>query len=254
MSLGERTRVPDFGAGGTRPLEPVPKAILFDLDDTLCDYSAAREIRLRLAFSLDENGNPVGRPEDKLAEMIVDSLRMHPHGVDHFAELFELHGIDTPGAAKAAADWYRANKLHGLELFADAVTVLRAVRTPTLNDATAVERPIGIVTNGPTEVQRAKLELLGLLDLVDFVIISEEFGVAKPDSQIFHEAINRAGVAAREAVFIGDSVEFDMAGAMACDVPTIWVNPRNVAWTVPGRRPDRVVRDLTEVPALVGSS
>ena len=98
------------------------------------------------------------------------------------------------------------------------------VREACLTDDPKADRPIGIVTNGPTEVQRAKLELLGIDRLVDFVLVSEEFGVAKPDPAIFREALRLAGVKPEEAIFVGDSVEFDMAGARAAGIPTVWVN------------------------------
>ena len=39
-----------------QPLDPTPKAVIFDLDDTLCDYAAAREARLRRAFTLSADG------------------------------------------------------------------------------------------------------------------------------------------------------------------------------------------------------
>ena len=47
------------------------------------------------------------------------------------------------------------------------------VRTAVSRHDPRAARPIGIVTNGPTEVQRAKLELLGVDRLVDFVLVSE---------------------------------------------------------------------------------
>ena len=39
-------------------LDPRPKAVIFDLDDTLCDYAAARETRLRRAFTLSQTAAP----------------------------------------------------------------------------------------------------------------------------------------------------------------------------------------------------
>jgi HAD superfamily hydrolase (TIGR01509 family) len=235
------------------PLQPLPSAILFDLDDTLCDYSAARDARLRVAFSLDAMGRPVERSADELAAMIAESIRIHPHGVDHFGDLFRRYGAPDSRIAETAARWYRSNRFHGLQLFPEAIAALQAVRTagsPPLGRP----RPVGIITNGPAEVQRAKLDLLGLHDLVDFVIISEELGVAKPDAAIFDEALDRAGVDASEAVFIGDSAEFDMAGALARGIPTIWVNRQRLPWERGVPRPDREVLSIGEVPALVGSS
>ena len=240
-------------ATASPPLEPAPRAILFDLDDTLCDYSAARELRLRKAFSLDGQGRPIERDLSELAAMVAASIRMHPHGVDHFADLFQRFGILDPQVAEAAGDWYRDNRFHGLRLFPDANAVLQAVRTVSGGGHSRSRRPIGVITNGPAEVQRAKLDLLGLRDVVDFVIISEEFGVAKPDPAIFDEALRQAGVDAGEAVFIGDSAEFDMAGALARGIPAIWVNGQRLPWERGEPEPDRQVLSIGEVPAIVGS-
>lgn len=231
--------------------DPLPRALLFDLDDTLCDYSAAREARLRIAFSLDADGASIARADDVLQRMVAESIAIHPHGTDHFGELLARFGIDDPDVALAGARWYRTNRFHGLNLFQGAEDVLRAVRPSSKTPGET--RPVGIITNGPSEVQRAKLDLLGINGLVDFVLISEEIGVAKPDPRIFAEALSRAGVGPEEAVFIGDTAEHDILGAQSTGISTIWINREADVWPGPGRAPDRVVRHICEVPALVGS-
>jgi putative hydrolase of the HAD superfamily len=234
-----------------RPLDPPPRALLFDLDDTLCDYAGARDERLRRAFSLGL-GLPASQDEDEvdLEQMIAHSIEMHPHGADHFAALFAHHGFREPGGAAKAAEWYRGNRFHGLALFPAAAAVLRAVRQQETTGADS-SRPVGIITNGPAEVQRAKVELLGVHDLVDFVIISGEFGIAKPDPAIFREALSRAGVRAEDAVFVGDSPEFDVAGAQGAGIPVVWVNPLGTRWEEARPPPDREIRSIAEFPALL---
>jgi putative hydrolase of the HAD superfamily len=234
------------------PLDPPPRAILLDLDDTLCDYAGAREARLRRAFTLGTGEDASARRNLDLDRMVADSIQMHPHGADHFGELFARHGAGDSEAAAVAAGWYRRHRFHGLELFPDAVTTLQALRQGPLAGA-ARPRSIGIITNGPAEVQRAKLELLRMPQLVDFFLISEEFGAAKPDPAIFREALRRAGVAPEEAVFVGDSPEHDMAGARAAGIPAIWVNRSGHAWDHAEPAPCREVRSLAELPGLVGA-
>src|SRR5215208_7624503 len=234
-----------------QPLDPRPKAVIFDLDDTLCDYAAAREARLRRAFTLSRRGFPPGDAID-LDRMIADSIQMHPHGADHFAELFARFGIADVRAAEDAADWYRKNRFHGLRLFPETEAVFTTVRNAVSADGPKAARPIGIVTNGPTEVQHAKLELLGIDRLVDFVLVSEEFGVAKPDPQIFREALRLAGVRPGEAVFVGDSAEFDMAGAQAAGIPTVWLNRQKRPWTELDPPPTREIWSISDLPQLLG--
>ena len=237
-----------------QPLDPKPKAVIFDLDDTLCDYAAARDARLRRAFTLAPEGDIQSRDAVDLDRMIAESIRMHPHGADHFEELFARFGIADARAARAAADWYRKNRFHGLRLFPEVEAVFASVRGAVSVDEPTADRPIGIVTNGPTEVQRAKLELLGIDRLVDFVLVSEEFGVAKPDPEIFREALTLAGVGPTEAIFVGDSVEFDMVGAHAAGIPTVWVNRQQRPWTESGLPPTRQIHTLGELPQLLGAA
>jgi FMN hydrolase / 5-amino-6-(5-phospho-D-ribitylamino)uracil phosphatase len=236
------------------PLDPTPKAVIFDLDDTLCDYATAREARLRRAFTLSpDRGTQISDIAD-LDRMIAESIQMHPHGADHFEELFARFGITDTARASAAADWYRKHRFHGLRLFPETEAVFSAVRSVVLDDGDRRTRPIGIVTNGPTEVQRAKLQLLGIERLVDFVLVSEEFGVAKPEPEIFREALRLAGVMPEEAVFVGDSAEFDIAGAQAAGIPAVWLNRHQRPWTGPGPAPTRQIHTLSDLPQLLGSA
>ena len=239
-------------SASTNPITPPPRLILFDLDDTLCDYARARALRLRLAFSLDLDGGEAvpGRDLDRI---IADSLAMHPHGADHFPELFRRHGIAEPAVAEAAMSWYRANRFHGLELFADAVETIAALRRVRLPGQGVVERRIGVVTNGPADVQRAKIELLGIMALADFVVVSEEFGAWKPDPRIFAEALRLGEANAAEAVFVGDSVEHDMAGARAAGIRSIWVNRTGRPWPVAEPAPDYEVSTLGALLPLLGA-
>jgi putative hydrolase of the HAD superfamily len=234
------------------PIAPSPRLLLFDLDDTLCDYASARALRLRIAFSLDlasGQDQPVGRDLDR---MIVESLAMHPHGTDHFPELFRRFGVGDPTVADAAADWYRRNRFHGLALFDDTAAVLSALRDARRLAGGTAGRRIGVITNGPTEVQRAKVELLGIEDLVDFVIISDEFGAAKPDPTIFREALRLGESAAAEAVFVGDSIEHDMAGARASGIRAIWMNRTNRVWPAEEPAPEHMVDNLAALLPLLG--
>ena len=233
------------------PLDPVPRLLLFDLDDTLCDYATARTRRLEIAFGLSAATDR--RPRD-IGRMIADSLAVQPHGVDHFPDLFRRHGIDSAGAAEEAMAWYRTNRFHGLVMFAEAAAVLADLRRGQLPRGEIGERRIGVITNGPADVQRTKIELLGVPDLVDFVVISGEFGIWKPDPAIFHEAFRLGRARPEEAVYIGDSPEYDIAGAHAAGVRSVWMNRAGAPWSSSHAPPDREVRSLTDLPHLLGAA
>jgi putative hydrolase of the HAD superfamily len=227
------------------PIVPPPALVLFDLDDTLCDYAGARQTRLRTAFShaLARQGT---LDEATLAALIADSLEMHPHGVDHFADLFQQHGFGGAEEAAVAAEWYREHRLHSLALFADAIETLTAVRQASPG------RRIGLVTNGPSDIQRAKIAHLGVEAHVDFIIVSEEFGVWKPDPAIFAEALRLGAAAPDDAIFIGDSAEHDIAGALSAGIRTVWINRNRSPWPLESPPPDYEAEDLRAVRRLLG--
>ncbi len=219
------------------PEDRLPLA-LFDLDDTLCDYSSARLIRLRIALS------HAGDLDDAtLVRMIEQSIRDHPHGSAHFPELFAAYGVEDPEIAAAASAWFRANRFHGLELFPDTIRVLEEIRR--------AGHPIGLITNGPAEVQRAKIELLGVGDLVDFALVSGEFGVEKPDPAIFMAALDLGGREPEEAIHVGDMLEYDVAGANNAGIRSVWMNRRGVTRDANTPTPAHETANLDEMAALL---
>lgn len=220
----------------------LPRLVLFDLDDTLCDYAAARLLRLRMAFSGPDAG--AARVSPGLVErMIADSLAIQPHGADHFGELFSAHGVADRDAADWAARWYRDNRFHGLRLFPGVDEIVAAVRR------WGGDRPatIGIVTNGPADVQREKIGLLGVDALADFTLVSGEFGVWKPDRAIFGEALRLGDADADNALMVGDSLEHDIAGARAAGIRTVWVNRVQRVHAAGDPEPDHVISDLADL-------
>lgn len=101
----------------------------------------------------------------------------------------------------------------------------------------------------PPHVHRLLAEL-ALRPFFDAVVVSGDVGVKKPDPAIFVPALEQTGLAAEEALFIGDSPEDDVAGARAAGLwPVLIRRPPGAA----ERTADgvRVVAGLREVVALV---
>jgi putative hydrolase of the HAD superfamily len=228
-----------------RPIMPQPSLVLFDLDDTLCDYAGARAGRLRTALGTALAHAPNGAEID-IERVVAESVATHPHGSEHFGELLARYGVTDPAVARAARSWYQTNRFLGLTLFADAVEMLRSTR------AALPGRRIGLITNGPAEVQRDKIALLDLAQHVDFAIISGEFGVAKPDPAIFAEGLRLGRASVEETVFIGDSPEFDVLGARAFGLRAIWMNRTGLGWPAAPPSPPEV-RSIAEIRVLLGA-
>ena len=114
--------------------------------------------------------------------------------------------------------------------------------------------PWGIVTNGPSGMQRHKCQVLGLDRITPFVIVSEEVGYAKPDPRIFRDALNATGLTRPEQVmFVGDNPVSDIDGARRFGMRTAWVR-RGRQFPTDREPPDRMVDSVTEVRHLVDAS
>lgn len=94
---------------------------------------------------------------------------------------------------------------------------------------------------------------LGLSARVDFVQASGAVGFGKADPAFYRLALERAGVAADEAVMVGDSVFADVLGARAAGMEGVLLRRERVPIShQPVPRGVQVIRSLAELPALIG--
>jgi len=213
-----------------------PRLIIFDLDNTLCDHRSSLHIRLHHAF---KSAFP---DQEQRTALVSASVEIAHDGTEHFSDLFAEHSCHEPEAVEVAKSRYRSDRFRGLELFDDTLDAIAA----------ASERfEVAMITNGPTDIQQPKLDLLGIEPLFSFVLISESTGYWKPDPRIFELALERAGVAAHEAVYIGDSPENDVKGAQSAGLAAIWMNRWDEKWPG-GREPQHAAKDLQEALSWLG--
>ena len=85
---------------------------------------------------------------------------------------------------------------------------------------------IGVGTNMTADYQFAKLERLGVLDAVDFLVSSEEAGAEKPERRFFDCCVQKAGFAAEECLFVGDDLQNDVLGARSAGLAALWLAPQ----------------------------
>jgi HAD superfamily hydrolase (TIGR01549 family) len=111
---------------------------------------------------------------------------------------------------------------------------------------------IGVVTNGMTDNQLAKIRNTGLSGLLDGWCVSGEVGIRKPDPGIFRLAAHRCGSTAGPGGWmIGDSLDLDIAGGRAAGLRTIWLAARD--GSEKGPKPDFTVDSVAEaVGVLIG--
>lgn len=213
-----------------------PRALLFDLDDTLVSFSTGQE---RLwARVLDEH-----RP------LLVDS---HPHRDLH--ELVRVldevvsraYWADEERAVRGRLELYRARRevlslgleamgwdVHpaAVERIADAYTDAKERAVAPLDDAIPVVHhlrkqgyALALLTNGGSEFQRRKIRRYELESLFDAILIEGEWGVGKPHPSVFREAMRCLSVASDEAWMIGDNYEADVVGAAHVGIRGVWLH------------------------------
>lgn len=215
-----------------------PKAILFDLDDTLTDRHAsltkyAREFRL----AFDEHLHAMSETH-LLRVMIAADASGYAAREDLFGALqAQLPWGSVPPLRTLAQHWESGFPLATVAR-AGALEALLALR----------ERGVllGIVTNGHIRIQRPKIEHLGLAERVDCVVISEEVGYHKPDARVFARALSSLGCAGEEAWFVGDHPRNDIVGAAAAGLKPIWlagIHP----WPHELPRPERSIDSLADL-------
>lgn len=84
---------------------------------------------------------------------------------------------------------------------------------------------MGIITNGFTVMQQARLEQTGFSGYFDLLVVSEEVGVAKPSPAIFEAALQQAGTPPKDRVMmVGDNPDSDILGGINAGIATCWLN------------------------------
>ena len=109
---------------------------------------------------------------------------------------------------------------------------------------------IGIVSNFYGNLQ-AVCDEVGLTPSIGVAVDSTLVGCKKPDPKIFRAALDPLGVAAEEAVFVGDSMRRDMAGARGLGMRHVWLRADSLAENGdPCCAGDAVIARLSEIERL----
>lgn len=226
MADGSRTHAVEVvGRPGGAYARPVPyTALLLDLDHTLLDSDASEARAFEHALTSAGIADPARHlpTYDRINRALWTRVERGEISATQvrtlrFARLIEAAGLDA--SAEVLADRFAAGLgAHG-ELYPGARDVLDALAAePTVS--------LALVTNGLSDVQRARIDRLALGGYFQAIVISSELGVAKPAPAIFEAALAGLGAPARSsAVMVGDSLSSDMQGGRNAGIATCWYNP-----------------------------
>ena len=213
-------------------------AVLFDLDNTLLDRDAGFLLFCRELYQTSGAMSQTHTEAEAVALMASFDREGDRSRFDVFSDIMaQWPGVfqDLEQAMQVYMGSYpRLLVLHPLtrELLED----LQDRGTPTA----------AIVTNGGSIMQMLKIRESGLEGLLDAVVISEEAGVAKPNSRIFERALAEIGASPGAATFVGDNPDADILGAKALEMRTAWIrNGRE--WPYEAQQPDHTVDHVWEL-------
>lgn len=229
----------------TVQLRHPPRAVLFDLDDTLFDHEQTARAALTRVHRSHQAFTPwpfdgFEQAHARVLEELHAQVLAGERGVDdareeRFRRLFAQSGArGDADQVRATAAAYREAYLAARRPVDGALEILAALKPRVL---------IGIVSNNLLDEQRGKISLCGFGPYIDALIVSEAVGVSKPDPAIFAYALAALQCSAGDAVMIGDSWVADVEGARAAGIRPIWFNRA-------GRPAPDASHDVREISAL----
>lgn len=195
---------------------------LFDLDHTLFDTDASEIAAFEetMAAAGVQDSQRYLKPYQEINLELwagVERGEISPNVIRtlRFERLVAEQGLDAD-PLQMADDFVAGLGAHG-ELYDGAHEVLQHL---------SENASLAMVTNGLGEVQRTRMERLGLNDYFDAVAISAELGASKPDVEIFESAFRSLGSPPKEtAVMVGDNLSADIRGGVNYGIATCWYNP-----------------------------
>ena len=238
-------------------MNTLPKAILFDLDETIISFGSRRLILQAVIEEFADLFAPV-TPEDAGVVMETGFRRFWSDEAraaiwrqdlgagrilaveEGFAELRPQSPGLSADFARIFGERFHVYREQQAKFFPGALETIQAFRELGVK--------LALVTNGAAEPQRAKVERFNLAPLFDHVQIEGEAGFGKPQEQAYVHAMQILGVQPHETWMVGDNLEWEVAAPQRLGIYAIWHDHLGEGLP-PGSsvRPDRIVRSIAEL-------
>lgn len=220
------------------------RAISFDLDGTLCDFSTTMIQTLQKTLGELVSFNQSAAEALDVSSLVKTrdqtALDLGP-GVSHeeirhesFNRSLKSVGVQDPRLAAHLYEFYMGHRFDDLEPYPDVKPVL---------DSLTGRYLLGVISNGNSYPDR-----IGLEGYFDFVILSQDYGFRKPDSRLFTVALREAGCEPYEMIHVGDSLESDVQGANRVGLISVHVNRKKLR---EGTEADFTIRSLRELQDIL---
>lgn len=222
------------------------KAILFDAGGTLIHLDSSRirdllSMELGIEISLDRFPRAQSLAMARVAELVAEGAGSTEQlKREFYTTLLPETGVSRDKLSEAVDCAFKLAREETLWGQAEVATA------PALNALKERGYILGVVSNSDGRIESA-FKQAGLTSYFDFFIDSFIVGVEKPDPRIFRLAIERAGVDASEAAYVGDLYPVDVVGAKSAGLIPILYDPFDLNRDADCLR----IRSIDELLALV---
>jgi 2-haloalkanoic acid dehalogenase type II len=234
------------------------RAVLFDFGGTLFDYADLARGQLESIVALAGRLGLAASPGELAAAQrratagVFRAYLERPYYLhdDFFADALQATarelGVELePGDVRFYFETQHRNRARDFRLRAGVFEALDALRARGLH--------LGIVSNIDEADLHHLIDLGGLRERFDSLLSSEAARSCKPDERIYRLALERAGCTPEEALFVGDTLRQDVAGANRIGMRSVLLWHRDDRPPPEdGVVPHHVIRTIPEVVALAG--
>lgn len=235
------------------------KAIVFDLDDTLIDWSR-QEIGWNeflqpgsqsMCDVLAELGYAAPDPQTfhtvfrRILEAAWDAARTSWNGISFYRTLAQTcNEFDIVLSAEElcqVAHSFVWNPVPGVAPFDDTIDVLIELQ--------ATGYKLGLITNSfqPMWMRDVELKQFGLIDFFPKRITSGDTGFIKPHPAIYWRMLGMLDIMPDEALFVGDHPTFDIQGANLVGMTSVLFKPPYLDRPINGHEPDYTIGTLSDL-------
>ena len=218
------------------------KAVVFDLDHTLFDrHGTLKAVAKHFIEHFDMNPE-ISDEEFTRKWIYADDTYVYSGWRNIHKSLIENAVFRTAPTFEEYMDFVVEQFHHNAVSFPEAVPMLEELKRQGFKTA--------LITNGHHSLQYKKVDMLGLRDVFDEIIVSGDTDFEKPDERIFLLMAKRLGVEADEMIYVGDHPVNDIEGATKAGCKTIWMKCKSplIECKIP---PDETVLKVEEVPFAV---
>jgi putative hydrolase of the HAD superfamily len=204
-----------------------PKGILFDYWGTLVNWKPNRESGINGLLDMipdrkDVTFKMIKDTADELMTAVNDvklTSLMEFTRAQFDKNLFDRLGISI-NVNDDELDFMYLKNYHLSSCEPGVIEMLTAVKQKGIKT--------GVVSNASAGgfAHSKLLEELGILEYIDFVMTSADYGFRKPHPQLFKTALAKLSTKAEETWFVGDTLTDDISGSTDAGIMPIWYNPK----------------------------